>query len=34
MAVRDPLYREMADLVVETDSRRVRAVANDILERL
>jgi len=34
MAVRDPLYREIADLVVETDGRKVRAVANEILERL
>lgn len=34
MAVRDPLYREIADLVVETDGRRVKAVANEILERL
>ncbi len=30
MAVRDPLYREIADLVVETDGRRVQAVARDI----
>ena len=34
MAVRDPLYREIADIVVETDGRKVRAVANEILERL
>jgi shikimate kinase len=34
MAVRDPLYREVADLVVETDGRKVKAVANEILERL
>ena len=34
MAVRDPLYREIADFVVETDGRKVRAVANEILERL
>ena len=34
MAVRDPLYREIADLTVETDGRKVKAVANDILERL
>jgi len=34
MATRDPLYREIADLIVETDGRKVRAVANEILERL
>jgi shikimate kinase len=34
MAVRDPLYREIADLTIETDGRKVRAVANEILERL
>ena len=34
MAVRDPLYREIADLTVETDGRKVKAVANEILERL
>lgn len=34
MAVRDPLYREIADLVVETDGRKVRAVAHEILERM
>jgi shikimate kinase len=34
MEVRDPMYREIADLVVETDGRRVKAVANEILERL
>jgi len=30
MEVRDPLYREIADLVVDTDGRRVQAVAKDI----
>jgi shikimate kinase len=30
MEVRDPLYREIADLVVETDGRRVREVADEI----
>lgn len=30
MAVRDPLYREIADLVVETDGRRVKEVATEI----
>jgi shikimate kinase len=34
MAIRDPLYREIADLVVETDGRRVKAVSNEILERV
>ena len=34
MTVRDSLYREVADLVVETDGRKVKAVANEILERL
>ena len=32
MAVRDPLYREIAYLTVETDGRRVKAVANEIIE--
>jgi shikimate kinase len=34
MATRDPLYREIADLTVETDGRKVRDVAYEILERL
>jgi shikimate kinase len=34
MAAREPLYREIADLTVDTDGRKVRAVANEILERL
>ena len=34
MALRDPMYREIADLVVETDGRKVKAVASEILERL
>jgi len=33
-AVRDPLYREIADLVVATDGRKVKAVASEIAERL
>ena len=28
---RDPLYREIADLVVETDGRKVRSVADEII---
>ena len=34
LATRDPLYREIADLVVETDGRKVRAVADEIVEHL
>ena len=34
MAVREPLYREIADLVIETDGRRVQAVAREIHESL
>ena len=34
LAVRDPLYREIADLVVETDEQPPRMVVLDILERL
>lgn len=34
MDERETLYREIADLIVETDGRKVKAVANEILERL
>lgn len=34
LAVRDPLYRQIADLIVETDERPPRMVVLDILERL
>ena len=34
MDSRDPQYREIADLVVETDGRRVKAVASEIVDRL
>lgn len=34
MAVREPLYREVADLVIETDGRKVSAVAAEIARRL
>jgi shikimate kinase len=34
MEVRDPLYREIADLVVDTDGKRVMAVVNQILRKL
>lgn len=33
-AERDPLYREISDMVVETDGRTVRSVANEILRKL
>ena len=32
MEIRDPLYREIADLTVDTDGRRVQAVAKEILD--
>jgi shikimate kinase len=31
LATRDPLYREIADLVVETDRRKVKSVAEEIV---
>jgi len=34
MALREPMYREIADLVVETDGRRVQVVAKEILDAL
>lgn len=34
LALRDPLYREIADIVVETDERPPRLVVQEILERL
>ena len=34
MEVRDPMYREIADLVVDTDGRRVHTVAREIHEAL
>lgn len=34
MAVRDPLYREIADLIIETDERPPRIVVQEILDRL
>lgn len=33
LETRDPLYREIADLVVETDNRKVHAVANEIIDQ-
>lgn len=34
MAVRDPLYRSIADITVATDGRRVKAVADDIVRMI
>ena len=34
MAKRDPLYREIADIVVETDGRKVKSVADEIIEQV
>jgi shikimate kinase len=34
MDERETMYREIADLIVETDGRKVKAVANEIFERL
>jgi shikimate kinase len=31
---RDPLYREIADIVVETDGRKVSSVADEIIEQV
>jgi shikimate kinase len=32
LATRDPMYREIADLVVETDGRKVHSVVKEIIE--
>jgi len=34
MRVRDPLYREIADLVIDTDGKRVMGVVNQIIRKL
>lgn len=34
MAIRDPLYRELADIVVKTDHRTPRSVVQEILQNL
>jgi len=34
LAVRDPLYREVADLVVQTDGRKVRSVVEEIIDKM
>ncbi len=32
LETRDPLYREIADLVIDTDGRKVKSVADEIIE--
>lgn len=34
MAIRDPLYREIADIIIETDGKRVRDVVRQIIQAL
>jgi shikimate kinase len=34
LRVRDPLYREIADLVIDTDGKRVMAVVNQIIRKI
>lgn len=34
LLARDPLYREIADLVVDTNGRKVRSVASEIIEKV
>jgi shikimate kinase len=34
MAIRDPLYRSIADVIIETDERPPRMVVTEILDRL
>ncbi len=34
LETRDPMYREIADIVVETDGRKVNSVANEIIENV
>jgi shikimate kinase len=34
LRLRDPLYREIADLVIDTDGKRVMAVVNQIIRKL
>lgn len=34
MAIRDPLYREIADVIIETDQRPPRLVVQEVLSRL
>ncbi len=34
LSIRDPLYREIADAIVETDGRKVKSVADEIIEQV
>jgi shikimate kinase len=34
LVIRDPLYREVADIIVETDGRKVKSVADEIIEQV
>jgi shikimate kinase len=34
MAIREPLYREIADVIIETDGKRVRDVVRQIIQQL
>ncbi len=34
LSIREPMYLEVADLTIDTDGRRVKAVAEDILEAI
>jgi shikimate kinase len=34
LVARDPLYREIADIVVDTDGRKVKSVADEIIEQV
>ena len=34
MAIREPLYREIADVILDTDSRSPKLVAQDLIEQL
>ena len=33
-AIRDPLYQEVADIVIQTDQRNPKNVVNEIIKRL
>ena len=34
LSVRDPMYREIADLVVDTDGRKVHSVVKEVIEQI
>jgi shikimate kinase len=34
LETRDPMYREIADIVVETDGRKVKSVADEIIDQI